>query len=146
MDAIIRRAKKALRLDIRTLIAQALRNPRIENFIIRKNLEKMFVRGEDALGESLGEYSLFTIRKKIENGQITTHITLKDTGEFYESFKLIVGRDFFEVSAETIKEDGTDLVREFGEDIIGLQAEDFETLIIMVGEELQILFERKILG
>lgn len=146
MDVIIKRAQKALKLDVLKLIAQALKVPRIERFIIRKNLSKLYDKGEDALGDSLGDYSPFTLVIKIEKGQRTDHITLKDTGEFYGSFGLRVGRDFFEVFADTLKEDGTDLTREFGPDIIGLQEQDFETLIEMVKEELQITYSNALLN
>jgi hypothetical protein len=51
----------------------------------------------------------------------TDHITLKDTGEFYKSFRIKVENDGFKITADTIKEN-TDLAQIYP-DVIGLTKE-----------------------
>jgi hypothetical protein len=68
----------------------------------------MFEDGVDSKGESLGQYSPFTIALKEKKGQRIDHITLKDTGEFYGSMEVKAKRDEIIVSADMKKPD-TDL-------------------------------------
>ena len=61
-----------------------------------------------------------------------THYTLFDTGEFYESFELIVGKDYFEIDADPLKtnEDGetTNLFYKYSTAILGLTDESKDKL------------------
>ncbi|MES2287769.1 MAG: hypothetical protein V4547_18925 [Bacteroidota bacterium] len=75
------------------------------------------------LDEIGGEYSPYTVMLKKDKGQITDHVTLKDTGYFYSSFKTFWRNDkdgAIQITADTIKEGGDDLITRWGKDIIGL--------------------------
>ena len=83
------------------------------------------IKGKDGQGESLGNYSPTTISIKQAKGQRTDHITLKDTGDFYSSYRLSLNGL---VTANTQKED-TDLAVEFGKDILTLSDEGQDVMI-----------------
>lgn len=98
--------------------------------IIRLNTEDQLEEdGIDSLGRDLGDYSPYTkILKKLK-GQRTDHITLKDTGDFYESFVAVVNNSEIIIDADGIKDDGTDLFRQYGNDIAGLTDENLQFII-----------------
>lgn len=75
------------------------------------------------LDEIGGEYSPYTVMLKKDKGQITDHVTLKDTGAFYRSFKTYWRNEkngVIQITADTMKENGQDLITRWGKDIIGL--------------------------
>jgi len=105
---------------------QSLSNTNIQQEILDLNrLDQLYDKGIDAKSDSLGEYSPATIEGtsnflgKKQKGQRYDHITLNDTGEFYNSYVFKNEKDGFLIQADTLK-DGTDLADEFGKDIIGL--------------------------
>jgi hypothetical protein len=81
----------------------------------------------NAKGESLGEYSLYTKALKQSDGRISDHVTLNDTGDFYNSFSVYLSGSNFIVSANTIK-DTSDLIADWGRDILGLNEESLKLL------------------
>ena len=87
--------------------------------IVRLNQEQLYEEGMDAKGFSLGVYSQFTINIKRQKGQRYDHVTLRDTGEFYSTFHVIVYHDAFEIDANDEK-DGKALFEVYGEDVMGL--------------------------
>ena len=92
---------------INKTLAFALRDEGIKNFIIELNQEQLFEEGETSTGQSLGPYSQFTVKLKKLKGQRVDHVTLKDTGEFYKTFDVIVALDgsFFQIVADGDKDD-----------------------------------------
>ncbi len=92
----------------------------MQNNIIKLNtIDQLFNDGIDSLGDSLGEYSPFTVELKKAKGQPTNRITLKDTGDFYKTFKVEVKDDSFFINANPIKDD-SNLFDDFGSEIVGL--------------------------
>jgi len=137
-----------LKLDLDTIALEITRNNTFQSLVIKLNTEglptsQLFNFGEDSLGKKLsgntiaigGEYTPFTKQKKQEKGQPTDRITLKDTGAFYMSFKIIPFKGGFEIDADGFKKglDGgagnTDLFEEFGEDVLGLNNVNLQTII-----------------
>jgi hypothetical protein len=113
-----------------------LKNPNLKKVILDLNrIEQLFNYGEDSLGKSLGEYSAKTIegtpqyRGKIEKGQPTDRITLKDTGDFYNSFDIKIIEDGFEIIAGENIWYAEDLFYDFGEEILGLNPDNLEEAI-----------------
>lgn len=120
-------------LSIDKALQFALNKPEIKDYIIYLNTdEQLFSRGVDAndidLEEIGGSYSSFTIFLKQQEGLPYDRITLYDTGAFYSSFKVKVGKKFFEINADTRKDDD-DLTDRWGEDILGLTDESVWSLI-----------------
>ena len=93
--------------------------------------DQLFKEGVDEDNEVIGYYSEWTEMmnpKKVAG----THYTLFDTGEFYQSFELIVGKDYFEINADPLKtnEDGetTNLFYKYSTAILGLTDESKDKL------------------
>lgn len=107
---------KALKDLPKQLIAETERIIKAnDNVVIDDITEKqLFEKGEDGLGISLGNYTPFTVQQKQIKGQRSDHITLKDTGDFYSSFKLSINGL---VTADGQKED-TNLITEYGNEIL----------------------------
>jgi hypothetical protein len=64
--------------------------------------DQLFKHGIDEDGDVIGEYSEAT---EMMNPQklAGTHYTLFDTGDFYNSFVIFVGNQYFEIEADTVK-------------------------------------------
>ena len=117
------------RLDINKLVITELSTPESKKLIIRLNTqEQLFESGEDSRGikletiDSTGRqgYTSRTIQIKRVKGQPTDRVTLKDTGDFYDSFRVISRPNEIEIVANTFK-DGENLEDRWGNFIIGLQ-------------------------
>ena len=104
----------------------------VKKEIIKLNtIDQLYEKGIDSLSDSLGDYSDFTIGLKRQKGQRTDHITLKDTGDFYNSFRVSVTKSAIVINATTQKEDN-DLAEQFGQEIIGLTDENLEVITQMI--------------
>lgn len=88
-------------------------------FIIDANrFDQLYARGQLANEQKLPPYAPSTIRSKSKRLQKTKNMTLSDTFTFYNSFKLEVGKEDFEITAqapitETLK-------RRYGNEVLGL--------------------------
>jgi hypothetical protein len=104
-------------------------NEEVKKEIIRLNTEEQLEEyGIDSKGNSLGGYSPYTISIKKLKGQRTDHVTLKDTGAFYESFKINVDYNGFEIEADDESMYDNPLSMTYGVDIIGLTEENKASL------------------
>ena len=84
-----------------------------------------------------GEYSLVTMAISQKKGRPKANrnrITLKDTGEFYRSFRIYVFSGAVRIQADTIK-DGRDLQDDWGDNILGLTPENKSKLIAIARNE-----------
>lgn len=131
LGALFNLIDKVKALDAEKIVINLIFKDEIRTFILDLNRQKqLFEKGEDTEGNVLGEYTAFT--EEITGGRkkAGSHYTLLDTGEFYKSFDVAVYSDnSFVVEADTIKEDGTDLARKFGQDILGLSSDSKGELI-----------------
>jgi len=95
-------------------------NAELRKLIIDLNtIEQLYNEGIDSKGVRLGDYTTYTKSIKQSKGQRIDHITLSDTGDFYETFKVILDGNAIRITANPFKED-TNLFKEFGFDILGL--------------------------
>ena len=96
--------------------------------------DQLYNQGIDGLGRSLGDYAPFTKEfKRTIAGQLgrdtrVDHITLRDTGDFHNSIKVSLERDGIKINSEPQKDD-TNLLDEFGEEILCLTDENLEEFI-----------------
>ncbi len=149
-EAIRQLTDRVAKLDEGIILNRFVELPIVQKFILDLNrVDQLFNKGVDSKNRALGVYTPFTINSKNERGVPVPsdfHITLFDTGQFYSTFVIIPGKDFFEIDANPIRED-TNLFEDFGEDIIGLNDEnlqiliDFfkETVVLRVKEQLRLL-------
>lgn len=142
-DLLTNIIKKVSKLDGNKIVRQSLNNTSIQQDILDLNKQdQLYNKGIDAKGDSLGEYSLSTIdgtsnfEGKKQKGQRFDHITLNDTGDFYNSFIFKNNKDNFEIEADTLKE-GTDLIDNFGKDILGITDENKSKLAGWLIEPIQ---------
>jgi hypothetical protein len=106
----------------------------VKDEIIRLNTEEQLEeQGIDSLGRDLGDYSPLTIMFKKMKGQRYDHITLKDTGEFYNSWVVRVTVNDITIDANDQKED-TALFEVYGVDVIGLTEENLVYIKEMILE------------
>ena len=140
-EAILQLTDRIAKLDEGLLLRNFVSIPAVQKFILDLNRrDQLFNKGIDSKNRALGVYAPSTINSKQERGVPVPsdfHITLFDTGEFYSTFVIIPGKDFFEIDANPIRED-TNLFDDFGEDIIGLNDENLQVLIDFFKETIQL--------
>lgn len=123
---VIRKVKAAVK-DIEDSIFPTLKDvfTRYSDIIKEINTEQqLYDLGQDSKSKSLGKYAESTKRIKIRKIQPIDRVTLKDTGDFYESIRIIAKDD--ELIIETSIEYAKYLTRKYGADILGIQ--DMELL------------------
>lgn len=102
-----------------------------EAYIVDMNAEEqLYEQGINRLGVDISDYAPYspvTIEIKRLKGQPTNRVTLRDEGDFERSFFLEVGEKQFEIKASDFKTE--DLVKKYGEQILGLTDENIATLI-----------------
>lgn len=129
MKALTNLALKVKSLSINDMVDELGEHPEFIDLIIELNTKnQLYDKGVDSLGDRIGSYSPKTKAIKDANGQISDHVTLNDTGKFYESFKVYINsqKDFV-ISADTIK-DTDDLIFKYGKDILGLNEDSLKIL------------------
>lgn len=120
-------------LDVDQLAFEIAQLDTLQDLVIELNTrDQLFDKGEDSTGRTLesigGSYSPFTVKIKQAKGQPTNRVTLFDTGEFYASFVVKPFKGGFIIDADPNK-DETDLFDEWGEEIVGLNDENLQTII-----------------
>ena len=140
-DAILDLTDRIAKLDEGLLLRNFVSIPAVQKFILDLNrTDQLFNKGVDSKNKALGIYTPYTINSKEERGVPVPsdfHITLFDTGQFYSTFVIIPGKDFFEIDANPIRED-SNLFEDFGEDILGLNDENLQVLIDFFKETIQL--------
>ena len=121
------------RMNAATTFDLVFDTPHVKGIVIQMNTEvQLYQKGIDSEGETLesigGDYADVTKDIKSRNNQIYDHITLKDTGDFYKSWRVYVANNTIVISADTIK-DGDDLRARWGQNILGLTDESLGKLI-----------------
>lgn len=102
-----------------------------EAYIVDLNAQdQLYEEGVNRLGVSIMDYAPYrplTIAIKEQKGQPTNRVTLRDTGDFENSFYLEVGDKQFEVKASDWKTES--LIKKYGRQILGLTDENISSLI-----------------
>lgn len=108
---------------------------RVKEFVIQMNtIDQLYEEGVDSLGRSLGDYAPFTVEKKKQKGDRYDHITLKDTGAFYDSWVVKVDRKGLLLDADDSSKYDEPLFKVWGEDVLGLTDENMEKLALIIRE------------
>lgn len=93
-----------------------------DNILIDMNAQdQLYAKGVNRLGVRIDEYQPYrplTIQVKIEKRQPYNRVTLKDTGEFYDSFYVETAEDRFYIKASDEKTNW--LIKKYGAEIFGL--------------------------
>lgn len=128
MKVIANLAQRVKSLSIDDMLHELSEHVEFTNYIIELNTKnQLYNKGIDAKGERIGSYSAKTKAIKDANGEISDHVTLLDTGKFYESFRVFLQGSDLIISADTIK-DTDDLIFKYGQEILGLNEDSLEKL------------------
>lgn len=126
--------KKHFQPDFNQVIFNTLNNPGIKQQIIDLNQSQLMDEGLDANGKFINTiegnpYTEYTKEQKRKKGQPTDHVTLYDTGEFYQSMKVTINGQGAEVLADFSK-GGSDIRDNFNSsyDFLGLTDNSKEKL------------------
>jgi len=119
-------------LDHKKIWLRVFKKKQLNTFILDMiKQDQLFDKGIDEDGDVIGTYSEYT--EAINPEKVAgTHYTLKDTGDFFDSFYIDVFPTYFEINANPIKtdQDGDteNLFYKYGEGIMGLTNESMEKL------------------
>ena len=99
--------KRIDKLNLNNLFKKIFNLRDVKDFVIERNQEQLYNRGIDATGKQIktyfanspNVYSHTTIGYKKEKGQPSGIVTLKDTGAFYDTFKVNSQPEYAEVTA-----------------------------------------------
>jgi hypothetical protein len=141
LEALANRIKAITVLEVLKHLSE---NKQFTDLIIELNTRKqLFDKGIDSTGRQLsdvgGNYSPYTLQLHPE--KIEDKITLFDTGDFYESFRVFYSNGDFIISADTIK-DTSNLIEDWGANILGLTNESL-SLLREKAKEIIIPYVRK---
>jgi hypothetical protein len=108
----------------------------MEDSVIELNTEGQLWKGKRADGQPVRPgYTAYTKEIKRAKGQPTNRVTLRDTGDFYESFDIKYGKDRFEIYATDHK--AGKLERKYSDQIYGLNDDSLNALRPALLEETQ---------
>lgn len=107
-----------------------------EDEILYHNTEaQLYQRGVDSTGRPVKPpYTPYTVQLKRQKGQPTDRVTLRDTGDFHDSFEVLWLLEGFLISATDWK--STMLGNMYGEAIFGLDEPGKQALIDLIREPL----------
>jgi hypothetical protein len=130
MEALIKFLNKFRALDFGSIKIKEIYNSssfffEVQDYVLQ---DQLFERGINADGKIIGYYSATTEFLSGGEKKEGTPYTLKDTGEFYESFKIEASDDGFVINADGEKIGGVNLFDQYGEEIVGLTEENLERL------------------
>lgn len=142
--------KEVFNIDIFSLMDEIFKKDQTQSTMIEFNKEQLR-DGTDALGQTINTiggspYRPYTIKIKKAKGQPTNVVTLKDTGEFYKTFKVRIVTSGYEVVADFEKSDGS-ILDNFSNkfDFLGLdQSSLTEFVLEYVYPELSKLLRNKL--
>lgn len=117
MDKLSQLLTNIVKLD-RLSILKSIYTEAFEKYAIDLNrIDQLYNVGEDSGGNVLESYTANTRSIKARKGQPTDRTTLKDTGEFYDTFFLNFN---IELDFEIMADDGDKgLFDRYGKDIVG---------------------------
>lgn len=95
-------ARNVERMDRNIMLEEIFSNPQLQSQMIDLNQSQMMDQGVDSYGVTLGDYSPVSVS---HYGKDPGHITLRDTGAFYDSMKVLVGSEAVVISGDTEKPD-----------------------------------------
>lgn len=107
----------------------------VQEEMIRINTEdQLEEEGIDSLGRKLGDYAPSTIAYKRRKGQRYDHVTLKDEGDFYNSFNIKVNVNEIIIDADDSSKYNKPLFEVWGVDVLGLTDENMTYIKEMILE------------
>lgn len=139
--ALKEKSKKIQRLNQDKMMQVILNDSVLQAQIVDLNQKQLYEHGVDANGNPTGEYAPSTIygtsnfEGKIAKGQRYDHVTLKDTGAFYDSMVVKSLPEEIQIKADTVVESGVDL-RDQWPAAVGLTKESIREILPEIKQTL----------
>ena len=144
MEALYNMVKSITELrQAQLLFTTMSENPSLKNLVTYLNTEKQLQFGLRSDDTVLPNYS----RTSIEvYGKPDAPIMLKDTGEFWRSFEVVLDADGFEIEGDSVKFDfePVDLEAIYGENIYGLNDKNMTIFIDALIPQIQKVIQKQI--
>jgi hypothetical protein len=129
MHALLKLAENITQTKMDRVFVLTFRDQKLRDLVLSLNKEGQLRVGQAADGSTLPLYSRTTEIISGGRKRAGTPYTLFDTGQFYQSFNLLVTGQYLTIDADTQKPDKD--LREYG-DILGLTEESSQELIAEV--------------
>lgn len=110
--------------------------------IIDLNTAQLYEGRESTGAPITPAYRPLTVTIKRAKGQPTDRVTLKDTGDYYASFKVRFGPEYLAIYATDGKAEK--LERKYGEDVYGLDENSLQEVIDLIREPLIETFKKTV--
>lgn len=127
--------KKLFDINLYSLLDEIMKNKGVQQQFIDYNQFQLFEDGLDANGKFIrtiegDPYTKNTKQIKSEKGQATDHVTLHDTGDFYNTFGVVIRENGYEIVADFMK-GSSDIRDNFSSlyDFLGLTEESLEKIV-----------------
>lgn len=128
-DEKIKVLEEFINLGIKVTLRNTINEHEVE--IAEMNaIDQLYEKGIDRFGADIFSkvpYTRYTIDWKREHGQPFDHVTLRNSGYFHSTFYVNANNESFEIGASDSKV--YDLVRKYGEGILGLTEENLSILV-----------------
>lgn len=117
------------------LIDETFKTTSVQKTMIEFN-QLQLQAGEDALGQTIttiggSPYRVYTVIVRRKAGLPTNVVTLEYTGAFYRTFRVVILKDGYEITADFQKEDGNILDNFSSQfDFLGLQQDALTELVM----------------
>jgi hypothetical protein len=140
------------KLNINDIFYSLWKDNEVQKYIIKLNTEgestsQLYELGVDSEGNTIGSgfYAPSTIDYKLFGGGDSRidHITLKDTGKFYDSFKVKPNKKGFKIVANPNKDDDN-LFEIYGKEIVGLTDENEKLLLAFIEKDFEKELEKRL--
>lgn len=116
----------------------------IKDYVRQQQLYRRGITGDGKRIWETHPYAPRTIENKRRKGQITTRVTLKDTGEFYDEFDVVITSEGFYITSYA--EHSIYLEKRYGDNIYGLTDENLTKLLnVHIRPELKRRLRRRLL-
>jgi len=145
----LNQVRELFNFNVLDLIDQVMEESNVQGKIIELNQEQL-QDGTDALGQTIvtiggSPYRAYTVLIKKAKGQPTNKVTLYDTGDFYETFKVVILKSGYKITAN-FKKDDSSILDNFSSqyDFLGLDDERLaEFAIKIILPRLEVLIKKR---
>lgn len=116
----------------------------IKDYVRQQQLYRRGITGDGKRIWDTQPYAPRTIKNKRRKGQVTTRVTLKDTGKFYDEFDVVITAEGFYLTSNT--EYSIYLEKRYGDNIYRLTDENLKRLLnVHIRPELKKRLRRRLL-
>ena len=137
----LRKFKDILHDELRDIILQ--KQEIIKNYVREQQLYRRGITGDGKRIKDTHPYTPRTIANKRAKGQVTTRVTLKDTGRFYDEFDVVVTSEGFYITSYV--DYSVHIEKKYGDKIYRLTDENLTRLLrVHIRPELMRRLKRKL--